>query len=380
MGRAAVSFAIGLGAVSIAVAIVIAKAQIDEHIWYRFILKNPYVVPSLICFSGLMFLVALREWHKFRRVCWVAFTWLIPPHDERSRQLTPVDAPANFTERLTSNIPANADQLVWNWRKMATEVHNANQDSGITVADALMAHASYPSLRPHLSEAIKSEIHTPQVPHHLKPRLMTIPMSTVDPVLNGVYEAIDRKAREWGLPTEPPPIDALATYREELSRQKVALEKEWGQRVKAVSAANEALMQQAKVDFLKIGQIRLLANQAEQLWNQLREFSQAMEMDGKQALWLYPLECNFPEPGEPRELHHLSLARFQCIYGEHWQQVVALSLPDFETEVLKHQIPTSQINRYQLIDALLEHKKALLFRAEEMMKPYTESAGKGVSA
>jgi hypothetical protein len=129
----------------------------------------------------------------------------------------------------------------------------------------------------------------------------------------------------------------------------------------------------AKADLPTIGQLKLLAAEAERLWNQLREIDQTLRLENKGDLWLYPLEVNFPAEGEPRYWYHSSMLRFQHVYREHVSQVMMLSLTDFKTEILKHRIPTNGINRLQLIDAMREHRNALLARVDELITPFIGS-------
>src|ERR1022692_644455 len=113
MSKIAFWFAVGMGAVTLAAAIIVAKAQIDPTIWYAWILKNSFVVPTLLVVSGLCFLVALRDWQHFRRYCWVVFAWLVPPHKMATEPVPPLQAslPVGLT------VPPDAPDLFVNYEK-----------------------------------------------------------------------------------------------------------------------------------------------------------------------------------------------------------------------------------------------------------------------
>lgn len=95
--------------------------------------------------------------------------------------------------------PSNAAELVWNWRRMVTKAHNIAREEKITFPEALVRDASFPDLRPHLNKSVRDAIEGVQL--FRVPQGMLTPM---DPLFNSVLEDVDRKAREWGLPTEPP--------------------------------------------------------------------------------------------------------------------------------------------------------------------------------
>jgi hypothetical protein len=123
MGKTAVAFTIGMGTVSLAAGVIVAKAQIDSSIWYAWILKNAFVVPGLLFFAVAMFFIALRECGHFRRISWVLFAWLVPPH-KSSRKVAPmvthadIDGILDDGDRLKNDVPklgslSGADSL---WR------------------------------------------------------------------------------------------------------------------------------------------------------------------------------------------------------------------------------------------------------------------------
>lgn len=71
---------LGLAVLAFLGAIVIAKAQGDPKLPYRFLLTSPYVVPTLFVISGLLLLVALYETNFFRGLI-LAAARLVPPPD-----------------------------------------------------------------------------------------------------------------------------------------------------------------------------------------------------------------------------------------------------------------------------------------------------------
>lgn len=62
-----------------ALAIVIARAQMDPQSSYRFILTVPYLVPALLCISGLCLFLVLREQELFQLWFQAVITFLVPP-------------------------------------------------------------------------------------------------------------------------------------------------------------------------------------------------------------------------------------------------------------------------------------------------------------
>jgi hypothetical protein len=80
MGK--IYFWTALGATSVAsvIGVIVAKAQSDPQLWYAWVLKAAWVVPSLSLFAALCFFMAIREWKHFRRYCWLLFAWVVPPH------------------------------------------------------------------------------------------------------------------------------------------------------------------------------------------------------------------------------------------------------------------------------------------------------------
>lgn len=72
-------YALGCGVLTTALAIIIQKADRVPGIWYSWLLTNPHVVPGLLTFSILCFLIALGQAHWAKSIYWKVFALLIGP-------------------------------------------------------------------------------------------------------------------------------------------------------------------------------------------------------------------------------------------------------------------------------------------------------------
>jgi hypothetical protein len=74
---------------TLASAIIIAKAQSQPKIWYGWILTDPRVVPGLLVLSALLFLLALGQNSRIASLYWSIFSRLIPkPKSTKDEPLT----------------------------------------------------------------------------------------------------------------------------------------------------------------------------------------------------------------------------------------------------------------------------------------------------
>ena len=123
-------------------------------------------------------------------------TRLVLPEDSRiselTKELNELKAKSESQSRtaLANPAPANAADIVWNWRKMVTDAQKEHIER---FAHVLTHHQDYPSLRPHLTQREALEGTT----------LFLATTSAVHPIVSSVPADIDRVAVHWGLPTEP---------------------------------------------------------------------------------------------------------------------------------------------------------------------------------
>lgn len=102
MGRAFLS--IGLGALPVLVAVLIAKSQSDPKGVWGWILTNPHVVPALVAWLLLCFAVGLGQWRRAHNVYWAVFAWLFPPADGIRQWKSANDGSKKAPEILSPNI------------------------------------------------------------------------------------------------------------------------------------------------------------------------------------------------------------------------------------------------------------------------------------
>src|SRR5216684_8522726 len=91
MSRPVLAFTLGMAVITLAAAIVIAKAQVNANISYGWILTAPWVVPTLLTISFLLFFMALREWRGFRKGFWRVVTFIVPPYSSMDGEERPKD-------------------------------------------------------------------------------------------------------------------------------------------------------------------------------------------------------------------------------------------------------------------------------------------------
>jgi hypothetical protein len=93
----------------------------------------------------------------------------------------------------------------------------------------------------------------------------------------------------------------------------------------------------------------------------------------------YPLFNGYPDETEPElwKWWHRSLIKFQDSYGNHRERLLTLSLPStFVSFVRIHALGSNHpdTNRLKLIEGLSAHQGALLMAADQLIRPYVNSA------
>jgi len=112
-------FALGCGVLSTTLAIIIQKADRVPGIWYSWLLTNPHVVPTLLAFSALCFVIALGQWSPMQRIYWSLFRRLIPPpvQSEPITEKFPVSGtvggPIGWLERVADHDDQNIAALIY---------------------------------------------------------------------------------------------------------------------------------------------------------------------------------------------------------------------------------------------------------------------------
>ena len=85
--------ALGGAVLTIAIAVMIAKAQTDPSSWYRPIITNPHVIPFLLIVSGVLFFMSLRDWTPFKRGFGILAAFLVPPVQAEQKPKSLNDCP-----------------------------------------------------------------------------------------------------------------------------------------------------------------------------------------------------------------------------------------------------------------------------------------------
>jgi hypothetical protein len=78
MNKAAVSLTLGIAVAGLAATVIIAKIQVNQYIWYGWVLTNPWLVPILFAIAGVLLFACLREWNAFRRIVWHVLEQIVP--------------------------------------------------------------------------------------------------------------------------------------------------------------------------------------------------------------------------------------------------------------------------------------------------------------
>jgi hypothetical protein len=109
---------VGVGMVSIAVAVVIAKAQGNPDAWYGSIVHSSWALYTPLAMAGLCFFLVARRSRQFRAFAWKVLAWVVPRPIEPGQ---PTEEASSATEDSRLQRVNEQLQVAWRDRQEACE-------------------------------------------------------------------------------------------------------------------------------------------------------------------------------------------------------------------------------------------------------------------
>ncbi|HWY48857.1 MAG TPA: hypothetical protein VNX70_15825 [Bryobacteraceae bacterium] len=151
--------------------------------------------------AGIVFSIFGRQGPRLSRTLWNFITrkTLREENTKLKTELAALEKQPHIAAVTTMRpgVPRNADQLVWNGKRMVANVQKTARDEKLSFAQALLKDPAYSDLRPYMGQAVKDAIES------AKSGSAHDTGATVDPLFTVISDEINRIEKQWGLVTGP---------------------------------------------------------------------------------------------------------------------------------------------------------------------------------